>query len=235
MIAIICAMSEERDAFLNMMTSFKVEYEKRVLYHEGKILDNRYYIGDINGVRVVLCRCGVGKVYAAIGTTLLIQRYQPDLVLNVGVAGALTNQLNVGDVVTATRVADWEVDIPKWERSFDSSKIAYKCDNKIIQLSEGYNDSIPTVFTGPIVSGDEFVRKKSQLKTIKKFFPDAVCVDMEGASIANSCYAFETPFAIIRSISDKTMVENNYDDHEYNLYEACDNLTKFVSRIINGY
>ena len=109
MIAVICAMSEERDAFIKLLTNVKKGKLERFNYH-GKDFDNVYYKGKAGKKNVVIVHCGVGKVYAAILTTLVIKKFKPKLVINVGCAGSLNKNVHVGDVVAATRIADWDVD-----------------------------------------------------------------------------------------------------------------------------
>ena len=109
MIAIICAMSEERDAFLSLMKDIKITHFEKILYH-GTNIDNKCYKGKLNDKDVVIVHCGVGKVYAAIVTTLVLKKFKPELVINVGCAGSVNKDIHVGDVVVATRVADWDVE-----------------------------------------------------------------------------------------------------------------------------
>ena len=114
MIGIICAMTEERDALLKLMEGVRIRKAEKLLY-KGKVLNNEYYLGNIEGREVVLCRCGVGKVYATMVTAKLIEKFKPELIINLGCAGSLNENVRVGDVVLADRVADWEFDVPGWE------------------------------------------------------------------------------------------------------------------------
>ena len=231
MIAIICAMSEERDAFISLMKDIKIIYLDKILYH-GMPFDNKCYKGKIGSKEVIIIHCGVGKVYAAIVTTLVLKKYKPELVINVGCAGSLSKDIHVGDVVVADRVADWDVEVPGWERTMYSEKISFACDERFIKLvRKVYND----VNIGLIVSGDEFIYKKSQVNTIKKYFSSALCGEMEGCSIANTCYAFGYNCAIVRSISDEALVNGSFKDFDFNLQEACDKAAKICSSIIKRY
>ena len=233
MIAIICAMSEERDAFISLMDEVKVVKVENILYH-GMAFDNKCYKGKLCGKDVVIVHCGVGKVYAAIITTLVIKKFKPDLVVNVGCAGSLNKDIHVGDVVVATRVADWDVEVPGWERSIHSDKMSFACDGRFIKLTKKVKSKV-NVKTGYIVSADEFIYKKSQVNTIKKYFPEALCGEMEGSSIANTCYAFGINSAIVRSISDETLVNGSYKNFDFNLKKACDAAAKICSQIIKRY
>ena len=233
MIAIICAMSEERDAFISLMDDIKVTRFERVFYH-GTVIDNKCYKGKLNGKDVVIVHCGVGKVYAAIVTTLVIKKFKPELVINVGCAGSLDKHVHVGDVVVATRIADWDVDVPDWPRSIYSDKMSFACDGRFIKLASQIKNKIK-IKTGFIVSGDEFIYKKSQVNTIKKYFPKALCGEMEGCSIANTCYAFGVNTAIVRSISDEALINGDYKNFNFNLINVCNTAANICSEIIKRY
>lgn len=233
MIAIICAMSEERDAFISLMKDIKIVKIEKFNYH-GKPFDNKCYKGKLSGKDVVLVHSGVGKVYAAIVTTLVIKKFKPELVVNVGCAGSLNKNVHVNDVVIAKRVADWDVDVPDWERSMTSDKMSFACDGRFIKLANGIKANA-NIKVGNIVSGDAFVSKKSQINEILKYFKESDCVEMEGASIANTCYAFGVNVAIVRSISDDTTKSNNYLTSEFNLKMVCDTAAKICAKIIKRY
>jgi len=233
MIAIICAMSEERDAFISLMKDIKVVKIDNINYH-GMAFDNKCYKGKLYDKEVIIVHSGVGKVYAAIVTTLVIRKFKPDLVVNVGCAGSLDKNIHIGDVVVATRVADWDVEVPGWERSIYSDKMSFACDGRFTKLVKSLKTKIK-VKTGFIVSADEFIYKKSQVNTIKKYFPDSLCGEMEGSSIANTCYAFGVNSAIVRSISDETLVNGSYKNFDFNLKQACDNAAMLCAEIIKRY
>ena len=233
MIAIICAMSEERDAFISLIKDYKIVKFENINYH-GTPFDNKCYVGKLAEKDVVLVHCGVGKVYAAILTTLVIKKFKPELVINVGCAGSLSNDIHVNDVVVATRVADWDVDVPGWELSIFSDKVSYACDGHFVKLVKGLKTKT-NIKTGYIVSGDEFIYKKSQVNRIKKFYPEALCGEMEGCSIANTCYAFGVNVAIIRSISDETLVNGDYKNFDFNLNKVCKTAADICYKIIKRY
>lgn len=230
MICVICAMTEEKEAIINLMPNVKKCRGKKVLYH-GKTLDTNYYLGKIGDKDVAVLHCGVGKVYAAIITLLAIQKFKPELVINLGCAGSLDKKTHVGDVVIADRVADWDVDVPGWDRSIISDKVSYACDGRVIKIAKG----LKNVKIGPIVSGEAFIYKKSQVNEILKHFKSAKCVEMEGSSVANTCYAFMTNFAIIRSISDETLINGSYKKLEFNLKKVCDKAARICVSIIKKY
>ena len=233
MIVIICAMSEERDAFLSLMEQTKVTRLPKMNYH-GKQFDNKCYQGVLGGKDIAVVHCGVGKVYAALLTSFAIRKFKPELVINVGCAGSLNEDIHVGDVVVGNRVADWDVDVPGWQRSIYSDSISFACDGRFSKLVGKVKSDFP-VISGHIVSGDQFIYKKSQVKTIKKYFPDALCGEMEGSSVACTCYALSVNVAIVRSISDETLVNGNYKEFDFNLDQACKNAAILCKEIIENY
>ncbi len=230
MIAVICAMQEERDALLGLMKDVKVRKGRTLNYHGGR-LDNEFYVGTIGKKDVVISRCGVGTVSAAINTVLLIEKFKPDFIINLGVAGSLNENVHVGDVVIADRVANWRFFVPGWERSFDSTHFSFRCDEETVKKAKGIRTDL-NLHVGGIVTADEFIMKKSQVKEIMKYFPEALCGEMEGYAVAHAAYSFGIPFGIIRSISDETLVSKGFEQFDFNLVSACEKAAKLCSRII---
>ena len=239
MIAVICAMPEERDALLKRLSGVKVRKGKKLYYHntdEGntRVLDNEYYIGKLHEKDVVISRCGVGEIYATMSTMLLIDHFKPELVINLGCAGSLNEDVHVKDIVVADRVAEWRVDVPGWDRSVNSSNISYYCDHKVIKIIDKLKKK-DGIKVGPIVSADEFIYKKSQLRIIKKYFPEALCGEMEGVAVTAVCNANNIPVSIIRSISDETLISGSYKDFDLNLLQVCEKAADLAEIIIKRY
>lgn len=230
MIAIICAMSQERDAILKKMTNVVVKKGEKIHYHD-ELLKNECYVGKIGNKDVVLVRSGIGKVYATLSCLSVIKKFKPSLLINCGCAGSLNKDVHVGDVVIADRVADWEIDVPGWERSIHSKRFSFACDEKAVKLIK----ESKKIHKGPIVGADIFVYKKSQIKEIKQFFPTALCSEMECSAIGTTCYAYGVPFCVIRSISDETLIQNDYKNFDFNLTKACNNAANIVTKIIENY
>lgn len=232
MIGIIVAMVEERDAIVNLMSDVKVTKERDLVYHGGLLADE-YYTGNINGREVVVHQCGVGKTYAAMGTQMIIDRYNPELVINLGCAGSLNENVHAGDIVIATRTADWDFVVPGWDRSLESDFISNPCSNKAAEIVKELNWE--NIHIGPIVSGDQFIMRKSQLNVIKKFFPTALAGEMEGNATATVCKSYGVPCCVIRSISDETLMGHNLKQYEFNLVEVCNKAGELCRDIIERY
>ncbi|MDH9161745.1 MULTISPECIES: 5'-methylthioadenosine/S-adenosylhomocysteine nucleosidase [Staphylococcus] len=196
MIGIIGAMEEE----------VAILKDKLIELEEINIAHVIFYKGKLQGKEVVLTQSGIGKVNVAISTTLLIEKFKPELVINTGSAGALDTSLNVGDIVVSDMVSYHDADarafgyqlgqIPQMPAQFTADKQLY--DKAIIAI----NEQNLVAKTGLIVSGDSFIGTSEQRLQIKTNFPQAMAAEMEATAIAQTCYQFNLPFIITRAISD---------------------------------
>lgn len=201
-----------------------MEEEVMALKDKLKVTDIRsiasleYYAGKLNNREVVLVRGGIGKVNAAVCTQTLIDCFHVDAIINTGVAGALSEELEIGDIVISRDALQHDFDatgfgyekgtIPRMQES------CFKADKALIHIAEKASQvlSVKTnVFTKRIVSGDQFISNKDKKKELIEDF-DGFCTEMEGAAVAQACYLNKIPFVIIRSISDKAddSAEMNY-------------------------
>jgi len=196
MIGIIGAMEEE---VTEMKALMDIHNQKE---YNGYI----FYEGEMNHHDVVLVQGGIGKVNAAISATLLIHHYDIDCVLNIGSAGGLSLNQNVGDVVISNQVAHHDVDVTAFGRSIGEipgQPLYFEPDHDLfIKAQTVFNNlHIPT-HVGLIVSGDQFIHQQNQVEKIKENFPNAMCVEMEAAAVAQVCHVFKKKFLITRSLSD---------------------------------
>lgn len=197
MIGIIGAMKEEVAAIKAYMT----------INEEIKLLDNVVYIGCIENKKVILLQCGVGKVNTAICCTMLFERYPSiEIVINIGSAGGLLLEQNVGDIVISSDVIHHDVDITAFGRplgQLPDLPTHFKADERLISIVKKVVEQAGTkVQIGTIVSGDQFISTNTQVEYIKTNFKEALCVEMEAASIGHTCYKFNIPFIVTRSLSD---------------------------------
>lgn len=196
MIGIIGAMKEEVDALL----------AKAEIIHKKTILDSLFYEGKINGKDVVILQGGVGKVNAAICTTLLLTNYDIEYVINIGSAGGLKDDENVGDVVISSHVVYHDVDLTSFGRRLgelpDVPCFIPADDNLVNKAKVILNRLQIPENIGLIVSGDQFIANENQVSLIKQHFPEALCSEMEAAAVGHVCYKFKVPFIITRSLSD---------------------------------
>lgn len=197
-IGIIGAMAVEVEALKASITELKTETISTVDYHTGKIANTE----------VVVAVAGVGKVNAAVSTQTMILKFNPDLIINIGVAGGLSPELSIGDIAIATSVAEHDMDTSALgdEVGFITGidRVYMQCDENMRELiyQSAINIDGINVKKGVIVSGDQFISSQEQRDKILKFFPDAIAAEMEGASIGHVCTMANKPFAVLRAISD---------------------------------
>lgn len=236
-IGIIGAMVEEVSSIRNMM----------VVENEVEIGQRVYFEGTINNIHIVLTFSRWGKVASSSTTTTLINRFSVDLVIFTGVAGAVDNQLNMGDIVIANGLYQHDMDARPF---FDQFQIPLtdnlviepnSADVKLAQVavqnflsnnlssesinSSQYSISSPNVYTGLVASGDKFIHNALENDDLKLRHGNAgvLAVEMEGAAVAQICTEHRIPFIVIRVISDKA-------DHS-----ATIDFSRFVNEISSIY
>ncbi|WP_416306276.1 5'-methylthioadenosine/adenosylhomocysteine nucleosidase [Neptunicella sp. SCSIO 80796] len=166
-----------------------------------------FFSGTLHNVEVVVVKCGIGKVAASVATTVMIDRFAPDYVVNTGSAGGFDADLNIGDVVVASAVQHHDVDVTHfgYERGQVYGMPAiFPCDDKLIQAAEQAAHEVAHVKTkrGLICTGDSFIGCDDAVARLRGLFPDMHAVEMEGAAIGQTCFMLDTPFVVIRSLSD---------------------------------
>lgn len=165
--------------------------------------------GMLNGTDVVIVRSGIGKVNAALCTQILCDVFGVTHIINTGVAGSLKNEINIGDIVISTDALHHDVDVQVFGYPLGEVPqmgcLAFPADEKLtglaVECCKEVNPDI-SVYSGRIVSGDQFISDKQVKDNIISNF-GGYCVEMEGASIAHAAYLNQVPFVIIRAISDK--------------------------------
>lgn len=208
-IGIIGAMAQEIEILRNLMVEPKVT----------EIAGCKIFEGKINHTRVALLQSGIGKVAAAIGTTLLLQLTKPDLVINTGSAGGLDPSLNVGDILISTEVRHHDVDVTAfgYERGqLPANPAAFLPNTELVEFAKkeaqraGFN-----VVSGLICSGDAFINGAEKVEEIRQHFPNVVAVEMEAAAIAQVCHGFNVPFVVVRAVSDVADKESHLSFEEF--------------------
>ncbi|PSW19021.1 5'-methylthioadenosine/S-adenosylhomocysteine nucleosidase [Photobacterium sanctipauli] len=166
-----------------------------------------FYTGTLNGADVVLLQSGIGKVSAAVGTAVLLEIFQPDVVLNTGSAGGFDSSLNVGDVVISTEVRYHDANVTAFGYEIGQmaqQPAAFLSDSKLMDVAEQALASMENTHAvrGLICTGDEFVCTPERQAFIREHFPAVIAVEMEAAAIAQACHQFNVPFVVVRAISD---------------------------------
>ena len=196
MIGIICAMKIEADAIRASLSDTKTETVSGVEFTQG----------TLHGKEIVIAVCGIGKVFAAICTEAMILRYSPELIINSGVAGTLTEALSIGDIAIAKTLVQHDMDTSPLGDPVGLisgiNKIHFEADTKAVKAFE---DAVKEVgansVVGTIASGDQFMSDTEKKNIIRDRF-DAIACEMEGAAVAHVAYVNSVPFAVLRSISD---------------------------------
>lgn len=195
-IGIIGALADEVAALIDMLAEHEVETFSGIEFHTGRLFTKR----------VVIARCGVGKVFAAICTEAMILRFSPDLVVNSGVGGALDRSLKPLDIVFAVRLVQHDMDTSPLGDPVGLisgiNKVYFNTDARAVKLlAESAKALGVRYLEGTVASGDKFIAEAEDKQRIASTF-GAVCCEMEGAAVAHTAYVNGTPFAVIRAISD---------------------------------
>ena len=199
MLGFICALGIEVEGIVNMMENKEERTVAKITYHKG----------EIGGKEVVCCECGIGKVNAAMSTQIMIDLYQPDVIVNCGIAGSLSGDIRIGDIVVSDDCVQHDMDgtemgDPLGQVQFnDELRTYFPADKDTAdKLYEACRtvDGV-SVFRGRIASGDVFITGHERRQQIADIF-DALACEMEGAAVGTVCYRNGLPFAILRSISD---------------------------------
>ena len=197
-IAIIVAMDKELNLLLPHLTDASCVSLNGFEFHTG----------SMGAHKVIACKCGIGKVNAAVGALTLIENFHPALVINSGVAGgtgATYNPAGVMDVVLGTRIAFHDV----WCGPGTQRGKAAGCPPFFeCPLPQDIRSALGAR-EGLIASGDIFVTEAADLERILQLYPDALAVDMESAAIAQVCHLKSVPFVALRVISDTPGHEGN--------------------------
>lgn len=229
MFGIVAAMEVEAKSILDTMF-----VEKEVL-----ISNIKYYVGMFCGKKIIVSICGVGKVNAAVGTQTLILNFNPDFILNIGLAGAADPKLFVGDLVIANAVVQHDVDTTALGSPLGLVStvniLKFPCAKDLIEKIFNSLEDKNKAFLGTVASGDKFLKNKSEIISINKNF-SALAIDMEAGSIAQVCYLNRVKFCCLKIISDSVFnikggnVVNSYNKSKRYFPDVfCDLLKAFIN------
>ncbi len=220
---------------------------------EQKIEGIRFVSGKLSGKRVVVAFTGIGKVNAAMTTTLLIEHFKPDKIIFTGIAGAVNRQLQPGDIVIAEKTAHHDMGTIWPEGLFHKgvknrldgweNPVFFEADEQLLKLAELAAEHIdlgsihiitgeraPKVVKGVVVTGDAFIASADKCVELReKLGADAV--EMEGAAVAQICYQRQIGHLIIRSISDKADEGAVFDKQMFYIL-AAKNSSALVAEIV---
>ena len=189
-IGIIVAMRKELDLLLPLLHNSE----------ESRMSGFEFHRGTVGRHDVMVMQCGIGKVNAAMGTLMLVNHFDPNFVINSGVAGGSDPTVKVMDVVAGARVAYHDVWCgPESELGrVQGLPLYFEGASKLLGLLPDRDD----IHKGLICSGDQFIDTIEAVNRIKGNFPEALAVDMESGAIAQVCHLCSVPFMALRVISD---------------------------------
>ena len=228
MIGIIGAMALEIDGLKKEMENMSA----------NTISGVEFSVGVIGGTEVVIAQAGVGKVNAAVTAQTMILKYNPSVIINIGVAGGIEPSLKIGDIVVADKVCGHDMDTtavgdePGFITGIDT--VYMHCDSEISNIiSECAKDMGLHTVRGTIATGDIFVAEDSVRNRIAQLF-NGVAAEMEGGSIGHVCVMNNVPFAILRAMSDCANDDSKVDFPVF-AAKAAENSIKIILRFLNTY
>jgi len=227
-IAIMGAMPEEVAPILEKLGSYKtVEYA-----------GNRYYEANYKGVDLVIAYSKIGKVFSTLTATTMIEHFGATKLLFSGVAGAISPDLKVGDLIVATKLSQHDLDITAFGHPFGyvpEGAVFVETDKEMIKMSKEVAASMGKVVKeGVIATGDQFVANEERKNWIGSTF-GADALEMEGGSVAVVCSALGIPFFILRAISDAADMDASFSFDEFletSAKESAEFVMKMVDKIV---
>jgi len=226
-IGIIGAMDEEVRILKDKMSIDRRELKAKM----------EFFSGNLWGKNVVVVTAGIGKVNAAVCTQILIDDFNVNNIINVGVAGGIGEDILPGDVVIGENLVQHDIDTSAFGDKIGQvprlSTFDFKCDENLINaaLKACSNIESHKTFTGRIASGDQFIADTEKIRWLKSEFDAAAC-EMEGGSIAQVCYLNSVPFVVIRSISDNANTGAHMDYQKF-VPIAIDNSIHIIENMLN--
>jgi len=227
-IAIIGAMEEE-------VTLLRDNIEDKT---QENVAGCEFTFGNMHGREVILLRSGIGKVNAAMSTTILLEKYKPDCIINTGSAGGFHPSLNVGDAVISTEVRHHDVDVTAFGYEYGQVPqlpAAFLADENLILVAESAAKELENfqIVKGLIVTGDSFMEDPERVAFVRSKFTDLQAVEMEAAAIAQVAYRFGVPFVIIRSLSDIAGKESEISFDQF-IDKAATNSATLVMKMVEA-
>lgn len=228
-IGFIIAMEKEKQALMNLFGE-----SKDVLIH-GKLFTTTTYKNH----NIIIALAGIGKVNAALTTTLLIEHFNPKLIISSGIAGGYDHRLKTLDFVIATSVSYSDVDcvFEEDERygQIPGLPAEFNCEYQTVEKVV-LDESIENVYFGKVLSGDQFVVDYEKTNNIvKKYFDNqnVLAFEMELGAVSQIAHIMNVPVIAIKCISD-IIGETNLTDYETFSYTASAQMAYLVEKVLNN-
>ncbi|RNF40987.1 5'-methylthioadenosine/S-adenosylhomocysteine nucleosidase [Planococcus salinus] len=225
-IGVIGAMEEEVELLRNSLDQPRTTTVANCEFTEG----------TYKGQEVILLKSGIGKVNAAMSTSLLLQQFKPDVVINTGSAGGFDKDLEVGGIVISDEVRHHDVDATVF--GYEMGQVpqmpaAFQSDKKLIELASAAVSELGEhpYAVGLVATGDSFMNDPERVETVRGHFPEMKAAEMEAAAVAQVCHQFRVPFVVIRALSDIAGKESSVSFEEF-LPVAAKHSTQIVHHVI---
>ncbi|PXX95264.1 5'-methylthioadenosine/S-adenosylhomocysteine nucleosidase [Halomonas sp. LBP4] len=226
-IGIIGAMAQEVEHLASLLEDRRTRSHVGCTFHQG----------HLRGVEVVILQSGIGKVNAAVGTTLLLDLYRPEAIINTGSAGGFGEGLEIGDIVVSSEVRHHDVDAVVF--GYEHGQVprmpaAYLPDDRLVTVARECVESLGEVHVveGLIATGDVFMACPELVSRTRTRFPTMLAAEMEAAAIAQTCHLYGCPFVVIRSLSDIAGGGDNHLSFEQFLEKAADHSARMVEAMV---
>lgn len=222
MIGIIAAMDSEVEAIVQLLKE-KEEVKKSGIYMV------KGWIGEQS---VIVMKSGVGKGNAAMTTTILLENFSIEKLINIGTAGGLDPKQEILDAVVSISVVQHDFDTSAVDGK-DGIGLYYEANKQLVKQCKDILESLDIrVHCGLIASGDQFIANEEQLSFLKKQFPDAICAEMEAGAIAQVCSHYQIPFVVLRSLSDIAFRNDSHMDFQTYVQHAANRSAKFCEALL---
>lgn len=223
-LAIMGAMQEEIEPLLSHFKDVNVvEYA-----------NNKFYEVSYNGLEIVIAYSKIGKVFASLTASTMIEKFGCDTLLFSGVAGGINPKLQIGDLIIADKLCQHDLDITAFGHPHGfvpGGKVFVETTKELRDMAiKVANENNLKVIEGTIATGDQFVHSNERKQFIENTF-NADALEMEGASVAVVCDALNVPFFILRAISDTADMDAGFDFDEF-LKSSAKNSADYLIKIV---
>ena len=223
-LAIMGAMEEEIEPLLSHFKEVNIV----------EFANNKYYEVSYNGLDIVIAYSKIGKVFASLTATTMIEKFGCDTLLFSGVAGAINPKLQIGDLIIADKLCQHDLDITAFGHPngfVPGGSVFVETSKELRDIAiEVASKNDLKVIVGTIATGDQFVHSTERKDFIESTFK-ADALEMEGASVAVVCDALDVPFFVLRAISDSADMDAGFDFDEF-LKSSAINSANYLIKIV---
>jgi len=225
-IALLGAMPEEVEPILQTLKN----------YETVELANNKFYKAKYAGHELIIAYSKIGKVFSTLTAAMLLEHFQAEVLLFSGVAGAINPELKVGDLITATKLAQHDLDITAFGHPFGfvpEGAVFVQTDEALISSAKEVAQQMGiTLKEGVIATGDQFIASSEKKEWIAQTF-EADALEMEGAAVAVVCDALHVPCFILRAISDAADMDASFDFDNF-LKSSAKQSATFILKMVES-